>query len=643
MLVYFQGGGSCWDEDTTTSSLRGDDARCSTDALPWIAAGFFDISDARNSYANYTIINILYCSGDNHIGNVTRSYTDLKGVPIKQTGAVNVESVLQWIERQQQNGGLWASLTDLVVAGCSAGSLAAQVWGNEIVRRLGRPHRSAFVLDSYAGYFPGNSEGVLIYEFGACELYFLSDYIREQCRAQQASLAMFVSDAMASEPNIPYMFLQFIYDQVQVNYYNYVVDSPQFEGMYAHIDEGELAYGVQAIFESYNQYSNFLVYYADGSDHCFTPLPYLYTASTEGSVPFSHSLTKHNEPHLTASYDFGSFDFSFETVMRWVFRVPLLPGELLSTVCGPSAMCSDSSMSGKVYQQRDHSPEDSYSGSSSKIVAQIKSLPRYDSSYQVIHTDFNISKGKVDWVEYGYSIVPLPAIIYACGVFAVLLLIIITLLVTLIKTIAYNLTKTSEPPHDYFSTEEGKRKVLRRAFRYMNLTNTMYFLLFTAMVSNIVIIVGNFKVSNGVNKTINTLDALDSAFSALTTEASNLQVLGASSRLQLESAEQSCPDYTGISDSLNYYDKSVLLFSEAVSYVPDELGTYYDYVNEWGVDNRNAFVWVLFAILTCVVLMYAISTKYSSKLLLKCSIFFSIVIILLSFAFAAIYMISLVR
>lgn len=643
VLLYFQGGGSCWDEETTTLSLNGEKTYCYTDALPWLAQGFFDVADARNSYSKYTIVNILYCSGDNHIGNVTREYTDLDGGIVKQTGAANVESVIRWIEGQQANGGLSSQLSDLVIAGCSAGSLGAQVWGNEIVQRLGRPDRSAIIADSYAGYFPGNSEAVLMKQFGACDLYFLSDKVRADCLAELASLAVFVKSAMAAESKIPYLFLQSRYDSVQVNYYNYLVESPMFEGMlYTTINQDELAAGVDNIFIDYDLNPNFLVYFVDGDDHCFTPAPTLYTATTEGTVPFSSSINAAAGNQIAAS-DFGSFDFSFETVMKWVFRAPLIPGEILSTQCGTNDVCSVSSMGSKIYQQSDQLSENSFSGSESKLVAQIKKLPRYDSSLKRMVTDFNISKGEVDWVEYGSSIVPLPAIIYACGVFAVLLLIIITLFITLVKTVMYRLRKGKERDEDFYASEQGKRKILKRAFRYMNLTNTMYCLLFVAFLSNIIIIVGNEKVSSGVATTIHTLDDLDRAFSALTIEADDLQTLGYSSRLSLELAEEACPDYAGVSDTLDYYDENVELFKQAVDYVPGELSHYYDYVEEWGVDNRKLFVWVLFAVLTSVVVLYAVSIRISNKFLLKCSIFFSILIIMLSFAFAAIYMISLVR
>lgn len=117
VLFYFQGGGSCWNEITTNSSGRGktDGTYCRTDAVPWAIYGVFDKDDQRNSYRDYTIVNVLYCSGDNHAGSAERSYVDEDGNHIVQRGALNTESVIQWVQAQQLNGGLAVKLEDFVI------------------------------------------------------------------------------------------------------------------------------------------------------------------------------------------------------------------------------------------------------------------------------------------------------------------------------------------------------------------------------------------------------------------------------------------------------------------------------------------------------------------------------------------------
>ncbi|RYY82396.1 hypothetical protein EON63_13420 [archaeon] len=103
LLFYFQGGGACWDEYSTKAQL------CTTDASPqslvgkemcsvciwpffihimiaytihhttYNIPGIFDRTNTKNNFKDYTIVHVLYCSGDVHGGNVVRPYTDSAG------------------------------------------------------------------------------------------------------------------------------------------------------------------------------------------------------------------------------------------------------------------------------------------------------------------------------------------------------------------------------------------------------------------------------------------------------------------------------------------------------------------------------------------------------------------------------------
>lgn len=98
LSLAFQGGGACWDMVSTDAGL------CTTDAVPNKPNGVFDRSDSLNAYKDYTIVNVLYCSGDIHGGDSVRDYTDDAGVLIEQKGLVNTQAVLDWVVAQQNNG-----------------------------------------------------------------------------------------------------------------------------------------------------------------------------------------------------------------------------------------------------------------------------------------------------------------------------------------------------------------------------------------------------------------------------------------------------------------------------------------------------------------------------------------------------------
>lgn len=71
----------CWDQLSTTTRTA---CRASIDERP--IAGILDRSRDSNPFRSYTIVHILSCSGDLHIGDVKHWYIDPKGVPVEQRG-----------------------------------------------------------------------------------------------------------------------------------------------------------------------------------------------------------------------------------------------------------------------------------------------------------------------------------------------------------------------------------------------------------------------------------------------------------------------------------------------------------------------------------------------------------------------------
>lgn len=213
LVFYFQGGGACWNQASTLGK-----SFCTTDCYPQEEIGLFDRSDERNEFRNHTIIHLMYCSGDVWGGNVVRGYNDENGEPVMQVGLINAQTVLDWTMEQQRNGGIAAVLTDLVVMGCSAGSLGAQFWGSTIAKSL-KWEKAAIVPDSYAGYFPEGTEGPLMHSYGFCSASFLTPELSAACNAE----TMLISDAMtymmSDIPSVPYAYIQSKVDECQMSFY----------------------------------------------------------------------------------------------------------------------------------------------------------------------------------------------------------------------------------------------------------------------------------------------------------------------------------------------------------------------------------------------------------------------------------------
>ena len=306
LLFYFQGGGACWDQVSTKSGF------CTTDSIPQSLVGVFDRKNSKNDYAKYTIVHLSYCSGDLFGGNVTRSYTDSKGKPVVQVGLLNAQATLDWVKSQMKSGGLTSTLSELVVMGCSAGSIGTQLWGNQILKQLSWKY-AAVVPDSYAGFFPDGSIGPLIYDYGYCTSGFLSSTLYNKCMNKQLTLVDINMEFQSATKKIPYNFIQSKTDSIQLSFYMAVAASTGIPPLV--ITPTDFYVGVNKIFGTYNKGNvNFLTYLVDGSQHCFTPTTLYYEATTKG-------------PHDAGSQTSGQWMYD------WVNHFPLAESETAKTKC----------------------------------------------------------------------------------------------------------------------------------------------------------------------------------------------------------------------------------------------------------------------------------------------------------------------
>jgi hypothetical protein len=293
----------------------------------------FDRSNSKNKYSKFTIVHISYCSGDMFGGNTTRPYTDSQGQPVVQVGLFNAQSTVDWINSQMKNGGLSSTLSQLVVAGCSAGSIGAQLWANSVLKQL-KWKNAAVLPDSYAGVFPDGSEGPLIYDFGYCTSGFLSDDLYKKCMNKELTLVDINMDNLASIKNVPYTFIQSKTDIVQQSFYIAVATTTHYQP-YVLTPEQFYA-GVNEIFGTYNGINqNFVTYLVDGDHHCFTNQDLYYKATTKGP------------------YDNGKAT-NTEGMTKWVNYLPLAENESINTRCddgGNSKTSCSSNVSPKSYTE----------------------------------------------------------------------------------------------------------------------------------------------------------------------------------------------------------------------------------------------------------------------------------------------------
>jgi hypothetical protein len=137
LVVYFEGGGACWDSLTCTFPTDGRlPAQVPQLFVPAVPAnnnpanydGIFK-DDAANPVKDWSIVYIPYCTGDLHAGSSTKTYANV-GHPvfplpstfeIQHKGFDNFMVVLDWVKKHFEHP------RNVLVAGSSAGGYGASV------------------------------------------------------------------------------------------------------------------------------------------------------------------------------------------------------------------------------------------------------------------------------------------------------------------------------------------------------------------------------------------------------------------------------------------------------------------------------------------------------------------------------------
>ena len=615
---------------------------CRTDALPWPVYGVLDKEDSRNAYRAYTIVNVLYCSGDNHAGNVVRNFTDVNGNYAKQRGAVNVHAVLQWVEKQQQAGHLASKLEYLVVMGCSAGALAAQVWGNEIIRRLQYPKRAAVVADSYIGLFPADLEGQMMYDYGMCDLYFLTDDMRVLCERKQASVAYWAQVQMQLAPQVPYLFLHSRTDRVQIKYYNYLVES---FGLEEELDEEGFVEGADAMLEKFNALSNFVVYYVDSSQHCFTPTPYMFFADTEGLGDYEQN-DDGDDANAVDDDDVFSVDIETETMNKWLSRAPLPVGRGISSQCS-EGQCSELLVPKEYRQFGTSSDKGSYradvvdsSYRPSPRVMQMHNVPHVDSRFRAVDNSFNMTT-RAEWTSYTESLVTVPVMIYTIGVFAVL----VFLFFLCMRGSRFTYTRFS---HDDFDNEweQGTLAADKKNAMMMppvHMIQIFWACLGAALVLNMLLLVGNAQVSAGTSKGDDSLYHLQRAFQDLESISDSALEQADSLTFLLGTAnDNGCDKVSYATLYLEEFEEYTANFQDVIEPMGPKVSSTRKKVDAYAVDKKNALVLTIFIVVCVSLALFVAAWQKKSVGALKGAIGVAIIVVFLGYIFATLYMIFLV-
>jgi hypothetical protein len=161
VLMYYQGGGACWDYSTCEVfrpfDQDVDPGSAGDNPNLGVRVGFDDITNPDNPFRDWHIVFVPYCSGDVHLGDAEATYFDgPDSVTIQHRGFINAKSAEKWAREHFVNP------EQVFITGSSAGAYGAllhgtwlqRVWPASDINVLGDAGNGVITEDFRADNFP---------------------------------------------------------------------------------------------------------------------------------------------------------------------------------------------------------------------------------------------------------------------------------------------------------------------------------------------------------------------------------------------------------------------------------------------------------------------------------------------------------
>ena len=309
LVIYFQGGGACW--DSTGCLFLGNLSDCTKSYTynpqqqetlqgyfndPDTMKGIFDTTNPRNPFKDWYFVYLPYCTGDLFWGasDHVYDYPDNSGFPpswtIQHRGFVNFKVVLKWIRDN------FAGPLEIFVAGSSAGGYGAIM--NYPSIREAFPFSLVYVLGDAAIGVTGKDfaeNGILNWNI-QIPAWILGSY------SPELSMQDIYTNIAAEYPFMKFAQYTTAYDGTQSWFYNlqlmdlvsgvpYIQEPctwsglPLAEVVYLwHVQMLAFTHGTAAVARNYRYYIG-----AD-YDHTILMSDKFYTENSAGGMPFSKWL-----------------------------------------------------------------------------------------------------------------------------------------------------------------------------------------------------------------------------------------------------------------------------------------------------------------------------------------------------------------
>jgi hypothetical protein len=254
LLVFFQGGGGCFNERTCAPGSSWFDDRISAGDDPRYNGGILDLNDARNPFREWSVVYIPSCTGDVHVGSRVVRYGR---VTVQQFGWVNAQAALRRAYR------VFPRPRSVFIAGCSAGSVGSAFHADSIIRRYPKA-RIAQLGDSLAFVF---HRPIRLVDWGAQEHF--PRFFRIGNR--RFTMVEFIQALARAHPKRVFARFNHAEDNVQEQFYRAVGGTA-----------GGFAPRLAAAERTLKKLKNYRSYLACGFEHCALPTAEFYSLRVDG-------------------------------------------------------------------------------------------------------------------------------------------------------------------------------------------------------------------------------------------------------------------------------------------------------------------------------------------------------------------------
>jgi hypothetical protein len=254
LLVFFQGGGGCFDELTCAVGSTWFDDRVDAGDDPELNGGILDLDDARNPFREWSVVYIPSCTGDVHVGSRTVRYGR---ITVQQYGWVNAQAALRRAYRD------FPEPRTVFVAGCSAGSVGSAFHADSIIRRY--PNARVTQLgDSLAFVF---HRPITLRDWGT-QAHFPPFF---RIGTRRFTMVQFLTALARAHPRVVFARFNHRDDAVQERFYEAV--GGKFDGFPPRLVAAE---------RTLKRLPNYRSYLACGFNHCALPTYEFYSLRVGG-------------------------------------------------------------------------------------------------------------------------------------------------------------------------------------------------------------------------------------------------------------------------------------------------------------------------------------------------------------------------